>query len=148
MKKKRLQHAADNICQIFCGWRLTFDYEQLARLGSGTLIIDLKNERCQFNGQAIGSLKIAGEIGAWLLRDLTDNKISAAGIRAIELVAKLQQGIISDAERKKGVMWAGGTHEYYIACEIDCQSRVVTDEKTYYCKYRDYEEWPDDLHLN
>jgi hypothetical protein len=148
MKRKRLQHVADNICQIFCGWQLTFDYEELARLGSGTVTIDLKNERCKFNGQPIHNLKIAGAIGAWLVRDLTDNGILADHIQAIVLEAKLQQKLIPDAECKSDVLWGGGTHEYYIACQIECESRVVTDERTYSCNYRDYEEWPEDLRLN
>lgn len=40
MRRKRLQHAADTLCHMFCGWRLVNSYQELERLGSGTLLID------------------------------------------------------------------------------------------------------------
>ncbi len=33
MRRKRLQHDADVLCQMFCGWRLVYSYDRLLQLG-------------------------------------------------------------------------------------------------------------------
>ena len=40
MRRKRLKHAADTLCHMFCGWWLANSYTNLETLGSGTLAID------------------------------------------------------------------------------------------------------------
>src|SRR6185295_20132493 len=114
MRRKRLQHVADTLCHMFCGWELTFDYEELARLGSGTLVIDLISDRCTFNGQAISTLKIVGTLGAWLVKDLTDNKIPAESLRSVNLKAELEQGRVTENHRKTATLWSGGMRSAYI----------------------------------
>jgi len=41
MRRKRLNHCSDIVCDMFCGWRLMNSYEDLVRLGSGHLVINL-----------------------------------------------------------------------------------------------------------
>ena len=41
MRRKRLQHAADNLCQMFCGWQQASSKHRLVELGSGSLEIDV-----------------------------------------------------------------------------------------------------------
>jgi hypothetical protein len=63
---KRLQHVADTMCQMFCGWRLIESNPNLVNLGSGALEIDAITGQCLFQGKSIDQLKIAEEIRAWL----------------------------------------------------------------------------------
>lgn len=53
MRRKRLQHTADTICRMFCGWRLVNCMPQLVDLGSGTIHIDVLTGSCSFDGEAI-----------------------------------------------------------------------------------------------
>jgi len=82
MRRKRLQHAADTMCQMFCGWRLIGSKPSLVNLGSGTLEIDAITGQCLFQGKNIGPLTIAEEIRAWLEQDLATNKIPIASLKA------------------------------------------------------------------
>jgi hypothetical protein len=68
---KRLQHVADTMCQVFCGWRLIGSKPNLVKLGSGTLELDAMTGQCLFQGQTIRRLTIAEEIRAWLQQDMT-----------------------------------------------------------------------------
>jgi hypothetical protein len=63
---KRLQHVADTMCQMFCGWRLIESKPNLVNLGSGTLEIDAITGQCLFQGKSFEQLTIAEEIRAWL----------------------------------------------------------------------------------
>src|SRR5271157_2658722 len=75
MHRKRLQHIADTMCQMFCGWRLIESKPNLENLGSGTLEIDAITGQCHFQGKTMGQLTIAEEIRAWLQQDLETNNI-------------------------------------------------------------------------
>jgi hypothetical protein len=147
MHRKRLQHAADILCHMFCGWRLINSYADLERLGSGTLTIDALTGRCAHNDVAIPSLSIAGELQAWLAGDLSAHHIDSAGLREAALTAQLA---FSHVPRTARV--THDTHfapagllldpERYLRCDIACTSRVVTDDRSYESRYQDIEEWP------
>jgi hypothetical protein len=62
VRRKRLQHAADTLCRMFCGWRLANSYRSLASLGAGTLRIDALGGSCEFKGERVETLSIAGEL--------------------------------------------------------------------------------------
>ena len=66
MRKKRLQHVADTMCQMFCGWRLDSSKPDLIRPGPGSLETDAITGKCVFGGRVIERLIIAEEIRLWL----------------------------------------------------------------------------------
>jgi hypothetical protein len=70
MRRKRLQHSADTLYQMFCGWRLANFYKDLGRLGSGMLSIDVLVDSCRFDDMPIEPLNIARELHSWLRGDL------------------------------------------------------------------------------
>jgi hypothetical protein len=94
MRSKRLQHLADTMCQIFCGWRLIESKPNLVDLGSGTLEIDAITGQCFFQGQIIDKLKIAEEIRAWMQDDLAANKIPIAALTGARLSVKLSFSLV------------------------------------------------------
>src|SRR5687767_1271930 len=131
MGRKRLQHAADILCQMFCGWRLVNSYRELERLGSGTLVIDALTEVCTFDGQPIERLPIAGELRAWLEQDLPENGVQIAELREAALTAELRFGWVARGERGTRVVHfdPGGdvvAPARFLVCEIECRSRVAT----------------------
>ncbi|HEX8694003.1 MAG TPA: hypothetical protein VF746_16390 [Longimicrobium sp.] len=147
MRRKRLQHAADNLCQMFCGWRLHGCYPELERLGSGTLVVDVLAEACTFEGEPIPALGIARELAAWLREDLAAHHIDVERLREARVTVEVRLGTVPKAERRTrdSHFGPGGRHlvpPRFVACDLLCRSRVATDEKVYASEYRDYEEWP------
>lgn len=147
MKRKRLQHAADTLCQMFCGWRLINCYRDLVNLGSGVLTIDALAGTCEFNGRPIPQLSIAFELHAWLQQDLAAHRIPSEAIRQAFLVADLgfspieaSQRVTPDQHFDHGgrTVRAGPFHRLRIRCE----STVETNDASYRSSYEDLEEWP------
>ena len=148
MRRKRLQHAADTLCQMFCGWRLVNSFEEITRIGTGTLKIDAISGSCKFNDQEIASIRIAGELNAWLNRDLEKHSIPVAEISRAELTATLTVSRVQTKQRRMKTYFfdSDGKHiaqNNRTRCEITCHSEIATDEAVYRSELKDIEEWPD-----
>ena len=147
MRRKRLQHAADTLCHMFCGWRLLWSYPVLERLGPGLLEINVLERACRYNGSPIPRLSIADELHAWLLRDVAAIGESAENLRSAVLKAQLSFREIDASERRTTDVHMGPDQRplkqrEYIACSIECESEILTSAKVYRSRYRDLEEWP------
>lgn len=147
MRRKRLQHAADTLCHMFCGWRLINSYTDLEKRGTGTIIIDALTGRATHNETSLQGLAIAGELQHWLAADLLAHHIDPALLLEAVLHAQLSFGHVPRSERitRDQHFDPAGHHlhpERFIRCDISCVSRVATDECVYEGKYHDIEEWP------
>jgi len=147
MRRKRLQHAADTLCKMFCGWRLDSSKASLARLGSGTIEVDTLTGDCSFEGKPIESLPIVRELQAWLRDDLRTHSIPIEELKAARLRARLLFSLIPWSERRKKAeifyrdgrtVCTGQVHR----CEIECEREIATDEALYRSRLQDFEEWP------
>lgn len=148
MRRKRLKHAADTLCHMFCGWRLANSFSDLERLGSGTLDIDALTGDAKFNGAAIGPLNIAGELQVWLQRDCENHNIPLSHIRHARLTAELELTETPWKNRAKNTHWFdenGGNIAWrqIKRCVINCRSSIKTDEHEYDSVYDDVEQWPE-----
>jgi hypothetical protein len=146
MRIKRLKHAADILCQMFCGWRLAMSKPELVGLGSGVLEIDALTGNCYFDGRTIAQLSIAAELREWLKEDLASNQIPIELISRAWLKAHLSFSEISWGERKTNGLYfndsgAVRTDKMH-RCLIQCESEIVTDEAMYRSEFEDLEEWP------
>ncbi|MDR3619572.1 MAG: hypothetical protein P4L85_09495 [Paludisphaera borealis] len=147
MSRKRLQHSADTFCHMFCGWRLANSYKDLARLGSGTLEIDVLVGSCRFDGVAIEPLNIAGELHCWLCEDLAAHGIPIDSLLRGSLTAHLSITAVGLRPRSTPVQFFGAdgkpirSGEFY-RCEIECESEVVAEGAVYRSRSKDIEEWP------
>jgi hypothetical protein len=145
MRRKRLQHVADTMCQMFCGWRLISSKPILVELGSGTLEIDAITGECFFQGRIIEKLTIAEEIRAWMRDDLAANKIPFAALKGARLSVNLSFSVVPWRDQSGEIFYsdAGAVRsEEMNRCAMECDSNVVTDESVYRSKLTEVEEWP------
>jgi hypothetical protein len=144
MKIKRLNHAAQNICQIFCGWRLNRSLQRIAELGSGVLDIDVLSGQCTFNESPIESLPIAKEIRGWFLDDLNQSGIPVSGIRSACLRAELQLSRIPWNQGGE-IFFKGNTAvvtPQTNRCQMHCMGVITTDAKQFQGTYNADRKWP------
>ena len=145
MRRKRLQHVADIICQMFCGWRLNASKPNLVDLGSGILQIDAMTGNCIFQGKQIDQLRIAEEIRAWMSDDLTANNIPADALTTAQLSVRLSFSVVPWSAPKGEIFYSGGKAiqtEKMNRCLMECDSHIVTDEAVYRSQLTEVQEWP------
>jgi hypothetical protein len=145
MRRKRLQHAADTMCQMFCGWRLIESKPNLLKLGSGTLEIDAITGQCIFQGKTTGQLTIAEEIRAWLQQDLATNKTPIAALTGARLAVKLSFSVAPWNEPTRETFYSDGKTirtERMNRCVMECNSNVTTGESVYRSRLMEVQEWP------
>jgi hypothetical protein len=145
MRRKRLQHVADTMCQMFCGWRLINSKPNLVKLGSGTLEIDAITGQCVFQGRTIAQLTIAEEMRAWLQQDLATNKIPIAALTGAHLAVKLSFSVVPWNAPTSEIFYLDGKAirtEKMNRCVMECNSNVATDESVYRSKLMEVQEWP------
>ena len=145
MRRKRLQNAADTMCQMFCGWRLIGSKPNLLKLGSGTLEIDAITGQCLFQGKTIGQLAIAEEIRAWLQQDVATKKIPIVALTRAHLAVKLSFSVVPWNEPAREIFYSDGKAirtEEMNRCVMECNSNVTTDESVYRSKLTEVQEWP------
>jgi len=148
MRRKRLKHAADTLCHMFCGWRLANSYSDIEMLGSGTLSIDALTGDSTFNESPTGELNIAGELHAWLIEDCQNYDIPIEQIRHARLTAELDLSKTDWKHRTSNNHWFDENGGKIVwrkinRCVINCESSIVTDELEYKSAYDDVEEWPE-----
>jgi hypothetical protein len=146
MRRKRLQHVADTLCHMFCGWRLLFTMPRLEELGSGVVEIDVLAETATFNDVPTGGMSIVAELAEWMRGDLAANSIPIEALHDVTLRAQLSLQPIHEKDRTtSGQYFRRGEllrQDQYVACDIRCESVVATDEAKYVGRYFDREEWP------
>jgi hypothetical protein len=145
MRRKRLQHIADTMCQMFCGCRLTGSKPNLVNLGSGTLNINAITGQCFFHGKKIAQLTIAEEMRAWLQQDFATNKIPLATLTGAQLTVKLSFSMVPWNEPAKEIFYSDGKAvrtEKMNQCILECDSKVTTGEAVYRSTLSEVQEWP------
>jgi len=144
---KRLEYVAQNLGQMFCGWRLISSKPRLVQLGSGSLEINALTGGCSFDGRQIETLPIAQELQLWLVKELAEYDINPKLLTSACLKVNLSFSLVP---------WGEGTAraEQFFAdgkeirttnrhrCEISCESEVVTESSVYRSTQSDIEEWP------
>ena len=147
MRRKRFQHVADNLCQMFCGWRQTFSKPHLVRLGTGQLAINALSGACAFNGQPVEPLPIAAELRLWLEQDLEQHGVpkdalKEASVRADFTLETVEWDPVMRTQffKEGEPVNSGPMHR----CAVKCTSLVRTDEAEYRGEFNDVERWPID----
>jgi hypothetical protein len=122
MKRKRLQHHADNLAQMACGWRIVGDLKELAEVGSGRIAIDALSGEVHLDGKPWKQLSLAHELTDWLHSDAEANGIPLAQVRKAEVVLDFRAHVSLDRR---------AVHFDRVATSL-----VATDERTYTGRFR------------
>jgi hypothetical protein len=146
MRRKRLNHAAETMCAMFCGWRLMNSYEELSSLGSGKLEIDALHLKASFNGLETEALSIAHELHIWLKNDLQANNIPSDALYEAKLAIELEITRVPATKSQRSFYIGGdgmpirkGEFFKHIA---QCKSTIKTDDAVYESERTHYEQWP------
>jgi hypothetical protein len=147
MRRKRLQHAADNLCQMFCGWQQIWSKHRLVELGSGELEIGVLSGTCRFNGAEVEALPIVAVLGKWLREDLERHHIPESGLLEATVRASLTFDLVPWESRTttSEFFWHSGEpakSDPMHRCSFECFSLLRTDEAQYEGRYAEVEEWP------
>lgn len=147
MRRKRLNHAADTLCAMFCGWRLMNSYKELQALGSGVLVVDALNLTCRFNDADIEPPSIAHELHAWLLTDLEKHNVDRSKIDEATLSVKLNLVRSGKYQGPMGSFYIGKDGKpiekgEFFRLAAECHSVVRTDEAKYEAARLHQEQWP------
>jgi len=147
MRRKRLNHAAENLCSIFCGWRLTNSFAEIQALGSGTLDIDALSAHCSFNGGSVEPLSIAFELQAWLARDLEAHNIPPSALKEAVLQVSIELNRVPAPSGPKSGFYIGKNglpieKGEFFKLAARCRSSIRTDDAHYHSEKLYREQWP------
>ena len=120
MRRKRFKHQVYIICHMFLGWQLINDLDELEKIASGTLEIDVKNGTCKCNNQINTTLTIPLVLNDWLIRDLKENNISISTIDKAWLTVEFN--IERDGKNLK--------------TNFKCKSLIYSEENKYVLEYQ------------
>jgi len=90
MRKKRIQEFANNVCQMFVGWRMNDDLELLAELPDGLVKVDLLTGQAEHDKTGPVKLYIATEIRSWLQDQFNKANIPSTAITSAKLDAQIK----------------------------------------------------------
>ena len=147
MRRKRLNHSAETLCAMFCGWRLMNSYKELQELGSGMLEIDVLNLRCHFNGEPVKPLSIAHELHTWLSQDLEQHGISRSQVEGATLSVEVDLARLPNYQGPRGSFYIGKNGKpiekgEFFRLGAKCKSLLSTDEAKYESARSHQEQWP------
>jgi hypothetical protein len=123
-------------------------FSDISNLGCGTLIVNVLDANCVFNGKEISSLTIAGELESWSKVDLANNNIPIAEIGLAVVRAKLDLKTVNKNNRVTTTQFfsADGSQlasRKIIQCNIDCECSISTSAAEYVDRFVHVEEWPE-----
>ncbi len=119
MRRKVLQDIANTLCQMMVGWRMGDDFELIAELPDGKLVLDLIEQTTTHDSGTSPSLWITGELAAWFQDRLKVLNIPAEKIISVTVEASFRTDRIKTNKKK------------IVSFDFDVRSRIETDEKTY-----------------
>jgi len=120
MKRKRFKHQVYIICHMFLGWQLINDLDELEKIASGILEIDVKNGICKCNDQTNTILRMPLVLNDWLIRDCKKNNISISTIDKAWLTVEFK--IERDGKNLK--------------TDFKCKSLICSEENKYVLEYQ------------
>jgi hypothetical protein len=144
----RIKGIAHDLCQMFCGWRLTDSLPPLTKMGSGRLEIDVLTEGCKFQGNPIPPLPIARELKAAFPNNLKSHKATSEEITRARLLVSLSFSLINSGERMNAKeifyqdnieMHAARMHR----CKFDCVAEIEINGTVYRLEHDVTREWPE-----
>lgn len=132
MPKKFFQYFANTLSQRFLDIPDAQDLALLARLQSGTVVIDILNGSCIHNNVAITPLKTCLNYQEWLWRELDRNHVLRTDVYHATLTVRFA---IKYSEADE--IPAPGV----VTFAFDCQSEIRTSEQSYLANHHVEKSW-------
>ena len=149
MRRKVLQGIVNNFCQMFVGWKLYLDMENvLLPLSQGKKIaleIDILTGQCLADGKVLDSLTIPEEMRSWFAGRLQKYNIPASAIQAASLHVEytaIPQIIKIDRRPTSAYEWFQWFQQFlgrkltwhYIEADTDflCRGLIQTSDHEYH----------------
>lgn len=145
MSGGEFQNLAHNLCQMFCGWRLTASKARLVQLGSGFLHIDAVLEYCDFQDELIHPLPIVSDLCVSVKQHLKATNTPEGKLIDAELTVKLTFSVVPWNEDVREIFYTDGTPVRTTEmhrCVMECFSDVITDDGAYRAELTQVQEWP------
>jgi hypothetical protein len=143
---KRLQHVADTMCQMYCGWRLIESKPNLVNLGSGTLEIDAITGQSLFQGtRVLTSQKLQKKYAHGCDRIWRQTKSHLQCSLAHVSRSNFLLFVVPWNEPTREIFYSGGKAvrtEKMNRSVMECDSNVTTNEAAYHSKLIEAQEWP------
>jgi hypothetical protein len=141
----QFQNLAHNLCQMFCGWRLTSSKARLVLLGSGFLHIDAVLGYCDFHDELIDPLPIVSDLCASVKQHLRATNSPEGKLIDAELTVRLTFSVVPWNEEVRESFYTGGTAvrtKEMHRCVMQCRSDVIADDAAYQSELTQVQEWP------
>ena len=122
MKRKRFKHQVYIICHMFLGWQLFNDLNELDKISSGILEIDIKNGTCKCNDKINTTLIMPSVLNDWLIKDLKEHNIPLSLIDKAWLTVEFN---IKRNDKKKN-----------LETDFKCKSFIYSEEDKYVLEYQ------------
>jgi hypothetical protein len=129
MRRKVIQNYADVLCHMAIGWRMEDDLEKLAELLDGSIEVNILTGRALHSQAGDLSLRIAGEMQAWLKQRLSVDRIPEDAVVRAEIRLDVRTDRIRTDKKR------------IVSFDWDCHSILATDERTYESQLAEAHTW-------
>lgn len=123
MRQKRFKHQVYIMCHMFLGWQLLNDLDELEKISSGILEIDVLNGICRCNNKINTTLTMPLVLNNWLIEDLEENNIPISAINKAWLTVHFN--IKRDEKKYKNLQ-----------TDFQCKSFILSEGNEYSLKYQ------------
>jgi hypothetical protein len=139
VRRKILQHCANNLVRTFLDLPSGYDIALCAKYRRGELIFDFPRGSATVNGEACPEPCTGERYREWLLRELATHRIPVDALRIAKMTARFE---VKDnrARHPDGVTFLDAYFSF------DCESELTTDEKSYTCRGSHAQAWGCDYH--
>ena len=129
MRRKRLNHYANVVCNMFVGWRMGDDLEVLSELPDGKITVNLLTGNAYHFEVGEIDLWIPKELQAWLQDQSKKEGVDIGGIESAILEVDIDKNKVA-TNKKKVVMF-----------HFDCNSLFTTSEACYSGALKEVHKW-------
>ena len=148
MRRKRLNHSANQFWQQFLGWQLMWCYGDLVNFGDGILEIDVLNSKAMKDAMYVPNFLMVKVLHGWFLEELERFSIPICYIKEAFLKVRLQLSLAPWLDEiLAGEMFAKNGKPVITdriqVCHFSVIAVIRTDETVYEKAFSDTKAWPE-----
>jgi hypothetical protein len=155
---KNLKNIVGNLAPRFSGDAFMFNLRTMAKLGTGSVVIDVLSQTCMLNGTDIPLPQFARDVIDWCEQQIRTAGVAREDILSIVFTCEIAQRVIDARERSvRNVQFYGpGGVEIvsgeFLRFDLTCRTDIVTalrfGEYAFTRHYKTTNEYPRSFLLN